>query len=444
MGPVATDAPGPSVFANSAANLTGLVAGNALGALAGFLTAKQLHAEGVGILAVSFGLAEFGRALSNFTHNPSILVYHRGESAERVFGTSLALKFLGTALFAALVAMLAPPLATFFRVPAWAIVLTSLGLFAGIFQEIGAARFEAEDKMVMRNVLVALGPTVALVAILVLIAAGRFTLATSILASILGTLGMSIGFAVYWRGPWRLRIDRAIGRYYVSYGSRIVLATFLTSSLVWTDTLLISHLQDNEAAGVYQVAFQLTFVMVTASVAIGVALVPALSRLARKGSSTALAYQRGTLIALGLAVLVALAYVLLGRFILRLYGPEFEAGYPALLILTLFGIMGALAVPAQSVLTVLDRAGLLIGVGLVQVALNLPLNWFLIQAWGITGAAVSTTIAFSVGTLALWWLVKRETGAWPLSREVVAEGWLAVRTGLTRGRELLRSGRARR
>ncbi|GEM_PF-4482017 len=413
---------GPSVLFNSAANLAGLAAGNFFGFLAGLITARALGPAGVGVLAVSFGISEFGRSLSNFTHNPSIVVYHRGEPAAKVFGTSLLLKLIGTSFFVALIAAFSVPLGSFFSVPWWAVVLTSLVLVVGVFQEIGAARFEAENRMVFRNVLIALGPTFTLLAVGVLVLTRHFNVATSILTSVLGTLAMSVGFALYWRSPWRLRFDRGVASYLVSHGSRIALATFLNSSLIWTDTLLISHFLDNSQAGVYQAAFSLTFVMVTASVAIGVALVPVMSRLAGKGESTAHAYQRGTFLALLLALAIATGYLLLGRVILSFYGPGFGAGYVPLLILTLFGIFGALAVPATSVLMVHDKAGRLILVGAAQVAINLPLNLLLIQRYGITGAAIATTTAFTLGTIALWIIVRRETGAWPLAAGTWAEG----------------------
>jgi O-antigen/teichoic acid export membrane protein len=283
-------------------------------------------------------------------------------------------------------------------------------------------------------VLIALGPTVSLLAVVAFILTGTYGIATSVFTSVIGTLAMSVGFALYWRSPWRLRWDGDVARYLVGHGSRIALATLLNSSLIWTDTLLISHFLDLEQAGIYQAAFSLTFIMVTASVAIGVALVPVMSRLAGKGESTALAYQRGTLLALALSLLVALGYLVLGRAILGFYRPEFLAGYPALLILTIFGIFGALAVPASSVLMVHDKAGKLILVGAMQVAINLPLNYFLIQRFGITGAAVATTTAFVAGTVALWVLVRRETGAWPLSPAVLREGPRALGRALGRRR----------
>ena len=412
---------GPSVLGGSAANLLGLLAASGLSALGGLVTARLLGAEAVGILAVAFGLVEFGRSLSNFTHNPSILEYHRNPDAGTVFGTSLALKVTGSSLFIALAVLLDPVLSAFFGIPRWSLVLTSTVIVLGSFTEIGTARLEANHDVIRRNLLLVVGPAVGMVAVAAYILFGVYNVFTAITTSLLGTLAMSVGFALAWPRPWRFRYEPRVARYLVGYGSRIVAAGILAQALIWTDTLMLSAILGNEAAGVYNVAFQLTFVMVVASVSIGTALLPAMSRLAGRGESTTLAYQRATLLSLALCVAVALAYLVGGRFFLYLYGAEFMEAYAPLLVLTVFGIAGALAVPAQSALTVHGHAGTLTMVSLAQAVLNVPLNYVFIHLWGILGAAVATTTVFVGGTVVSWVVVHRVTGAWPLSRAVLGE-----------------------
>lgn len=419
----------PGIFENSALNLAGLVAGGALGALSGFVTAKVLGPEGVGILAVVFGLVEFGRGLTNFTHTPSILEVHRGRDEGAVFGTSLMLKFLGAFLFVGLAALVAPRLADLFNVPSFAIFLTSILLLLGAYQEIGTARYEAANRMLMRNMLVTLGPSIGLLAVLIYVFLGKYDVYAAIVTSLIGTSAMSIGFLVHWKRP-RFRWEASVARYLLTYGGRLVLSSFLTQVLLWTDTLMISAILGNVATGIYNVVFQLTFVMVTASVGIGVALLPAMSELASRGADTRAAYQRGTLLALGLSLAGALVFVLLGRLILGLYGPEFTRGYVPLLVLTVFGASAALAVPAQSMLTVHGRATTLLVLSAVQVAVNVPMNYFLILELGILGASLATTSVFALGLALMWVLVHRATGAWPLSREVFTEAWAKARARL--------------
>jgi PST family polysaccharide transporter len=432
LGPPLVEPDGPSIMENSAVNVAGLLLANGLSALGGLVTANLLGAQNVGILAVAFGLVEFGRSLSSFTHNPSILEYHRNPDPGTVFGTSLLLKVIGSTLFVALAATLDAPLSALFDLPRHALTLTSFVILLGSFSEIGTARLEAEHKVVRRNLILALGPAVGLLAVGVYILAGKYDLYAAIVTSLVGTGVMAIAFALTWPRPWGFRFDPKVARYLVGYGSRIVVTGVLAQVLIWTDTLMISYLRGNEDVGVYNVAFQLTFVMVVASVSVGTALLPAMSQLAGRGESTALAYQRGTLLSLGLGLLLGLLYVVAGPLLLRLYGAEFVGGYVPLLVLTVFGLAGALAVPAASALTVHGRAGTLTLISLAQAILNVPLNYVLINALGVTGAALATTTVFVGGTLVTWYFVKRITGAWPLSREVFREARVLVRAKVGR------------
>lgn len=412
---------GPSILAGSAANILGLVLANFLGFLSGLITARTLGEKGVGALAVIFGIVEFGRSVSNFSHNPSILEYHRGRPANRVLGTSLVFKLLGSALFVSVIVASVPQLAAVFDVPESALVVASTLFFAGSIFDVGSARFEAENRMFLRTAIASLGPIAGLFAVIIFVLADAYSVHTAVVTTLVGTLAMSAGILVSWKGPWSLRFDAGIARYYVRYGSPLIISTLLTQALIWTDTLMVSALLGNADAGVYNVAFQLTFVIVTASVAIGVAVLPAMSRLAGRGEDTSFAYQRATLLSLGLAAALGATYVLFGRWFLGIYGPGFAEGYPALLVLTVFGLAAAVAVPAAAALTVHGRAHVLMMLSLAQVSLNVPLNYVLLPKVGIIGAAVSTTTVYVAGLLAMWYVVHRSTGATPLSRAVLSE-----------------------
>lgn len=413
---------GPGVFQNSLTNVLGLVAITGLGAIAGIVTARTLGKEAVGILAVAFGIGEFGRAISACTHIPSIVRYHAGDEPAVVYGSSLAVKLLASSLFVGLAIVFSSAAFDLFHVPPSVLVLASTVLVLSTGFEVGAARLESQNRMVRSNLILASGSVVSLSLVLLLALAHHLTLYTSIAATLAANLTMSV---LAWRyarpRPGLIRADPRLTVEMTKYGLRIVSASLLTQGLLWTDTLMVSNLRGNGAAGVYNTVFTLTFVMVTASSAMGVALVPALSRLAAEGQDTARGYQRGTVIALAMSASIAFVYWIAGRLLLGLYGPAFVEGYPALLVLTLFGISAALTVPAATMLTIHGRAGLLSLLSLAQLAVNLPLNYFLIRDYGLMGAAVATTSVFALGTALSWIAVQRTTGAWPLSKAAVVE-----------------------
>jgi O-antigen/teichoic acid export membrane protein len=411
---------GPGILLNSAMNIGGQVLAGALGALGGLLTVRALGPEGYGILGVTFILADFGRPLSSFTHIPSILQVHRGREPGVVFATSLAIKLTLSALFCVAILVVSPFLVETFHLPPWTVVLASVVILAGSFYEVGAARLEAENRMARSNVIYLSGLVAGLAGITFLFLMGWLTVYTSILMPILANVAMSIG-ALVTQPVRRVRVDWRLGLDMTNYGWRILATALLTQGLLQTDTLLISHMLGNAQAGVYTVVFALTYVMVTASSAMGVALVAALSELAGRGEDTRSGYQRGTLIALGVGLALGVVYLVGGRTILGFYGSEFEEGYLPLLILTVFGVAASLAIPAATMLNVHGRAGTQTVISLAQLALNVPLNVWLIGEYGLTGAALATTSVFLVGTLASWVTVRRVTGAWPFSAAVFQE-----------------------
>lgn len=411
----------------------GLIALNGMGAIAGLITARTLGKEAVGVLAVSFGIGEFGRAISACTHIPSIVEYHAAKYDERtIFWSSFVVKLVASALFVGAVALASMYVESAFHVPAFLLILATSVLILGTGYEVGAARLEAQNRMIRSNLVLGTGSVVSLLLVAFLAFTHQLTLVTSVLATLSANVCMSIAAYTFSRPRGAPHVKPALAWAMTKYGLRIVSAGLLTQGLLWTDTLLVSYLRGNGDAGVYNVVFYLTLVMVTASNAMGVALVPALSKLHGEGKDTRFAYQRGTLIALGLSVTIALAEVLLGRFILGLYGAAFVEGYPMLLVLTLFGVSAALAVPAATMLTIHRRAGLLSLLSLSQLVVNVPLGWFLIGRFGLMGAALATTSIFLVGMFVLWFTVRRVTGAWPFSRAAFHESWQHARRLLGR------------
>jgi O-antigen/teichoic acid export membrane protein len=280
-------------------------------------------------------------------------------------------------------------------VPPSVLVLASTVLVLSTGFEVGAARLESQNRMVRSNLILASGSVVSLSLVLLLALAHHLTLYTSIAATLAANLTMSVLAWWYARPrPGLIRADPRLTVEMTKYGLRIVSASLLTQGLLWTDTLMVSNLRGNGAA---------------------------LSRLAAEGQDTARGYQRGTVIALAMSASIAFVYWIAGRLLLGLYGPAFVEGYPALLVLTLFGISAALTVPAATMLTIHGRAGLLSLLSLAQLAVNLPLNYFLIRDYGLMGAAVATTSVFALGTALSWIAVQRTTGAWPLSKAAVVE-----------------------
>lgn len=109
-------------------------------------------------------------------------------------------------------------------------------------------------------------------------------------------------------------------------------------------------------------------------------------------------------LAMGLAVLV------LGKPILTLFGPGFDAGYP-LLFLLVAAVVGRSAVgPAESMLTMCGHQNSCAIVYAATLAINVALNFLLIPLFGLWGTAIAMTVAMAFEASMLSLTVWRKLG----------------------------------
>lgn len=208
MGEINAGAPGRGILANTALNIGGRSAVGVAGALGALITAHVLGAEALGILGVTFILADFGRPLSSFTHVPSIMEVHRGEEPDVVFATSLVIKLALSAVFSVAILAVSPLLMATFHLPPMTVFLASGVVLVGSFFEVGSARLEAEDRMTRSNVILAAGSLVGLAVVLGLWLTGHLDIYASILATVVANVAMSIGAILFVRWPFHARIDK--------------------------------------------------------------------------------------------------------------------------------------------------------------------------------------------------------------------------------------------
>ena len=96
--------------------------------------------------------------------------------------------------------------------------------------------------------------------------------------------------------------------------------------------------------------------------------------------------------------------------LLWLFGADFVAGYPLMFILSI-GLLSRSAVgPLAAFLNVIGHQRACAAVFAAAFATNLALGLILIPWWGMTGAAIATSIALIVESVALFLLMKRRLG----------------------------------
>jgi O-antigen/teichoic acid export membrane protein len=165
------------------------------------------------------------------------------------------------------------------------------------------------------------------------------------------------------------------------------------------DIIVLGYFMDNAQVGIYAAARKLTVLIPFMLTAVNFIAAPMISELYAQGKREELK-RMVRLAAQGIFAFtlpVCLLMVVLGRHLLSVFGAEFVAGYPALLILTGGQLVNALSgsVGFFMIMTGHQReASIIIGSAAL---LNILFNASLVPHFGITGAAAATA-----GTTMLW------------------------------------------
>jgi O-antigen/teichoic acid export membrane protein len=111
-------------------------------------------------------------------------------------------------------------------------------------------------------------------------------------------------------------------------------------------------------------------------------------------------------------LLVGAVLIVAGPWLLGLFGPEFVAGYPALVVLVVGQVVNAATGSVGVVLGMTGHAGrLFVNAGLTAV-LTVVLNILLIPQLGIVGSALATSISLATVNVVRTIQVRQVLGYW--------------------------------
>jgi len=110
------------------------------------------------------------------------------------------------------------------------------------------------------------------------------------------------------------------------------------------------------------------------------------------------------------SLLMVGALVVFGRWILMLFGPGFEAGYPMILVLAIGLLARASIGPAERLLNMVGQQKACAAVYAAAVCVNVTLCVLLVPRMGPLGAAVATAAAVVAESVLLFATVRKRTG----------------------------------
>jgi O-antigen/teichoic acid export membrane protein len=179
-----------------------------------------------------------------------------------------------------------------------------------------------------------------------------------------------------------------------------------------TDLLVIGTMLTRDLAGVYGIASQIVILMGYGILAVGAASAPLIADLYSRGDLERLRRLVKMVARVNIAVTLpaVIGVALFGRWVLGLFGPAFEAGYPVLLIFGFGQLISTLGGHAALMLTMTGHqkdASVIIG---VSAALNFALSLILTHQFSIVGTALATLIGLGLRSILLVIWAQRRTG----------------------------------
>jgi O-antigen/teichoic acid export membrane protein len=199
-----------------------------------------------------------------------------------------------------------------------------------------------------------------------------------------------------------------------------------------TDILVLGALVPSSLVGVYAVAWTIARFLELFGMAVRNTLFPEISNLNPKDDEDEIAgYVNDSLAFVGLIAIPGLfGGVVLGDYIMLVYGDEFVRGSSILGILILATLLYTYQQQMMSAINALDRPDITFKINAVLISTNVVMNVALVYFFGWTGAAVATAFTMFIGTfvshIQLNRMIKFKTPIREIVRQIISAIIMAV------------------
>lgn len=172
----------------------------------------------------------------------------------------------------------------------------------------------------------------------------------------------------------------------------------MTLVMSWSDIMMLGLWRNSSTVGIYAVAAKTAAAVSFFLIAVNGMAAPQFAGLYAEGKLSELAYvaRRTTALIAGITFPVLIVILLFSRTILALFGPEFVAASPALLILATGHFVNAVTGSVGYLLMMTGHERIVRTITILAAGLNIILNLLLIPRYGTIGAAVATATSLAV------------------------------------------------
>ena len=361
------------------------------------------------LLPAEFGLVAMASMAIDFLQMfrelgfASALIYRKGDVRKAADTMFISVMVIAVVLFG-LANLTAPLVAVFFRAPELTTVLRVLSLNI-LISAFGQVQFSllAKELAFRAKLLPDLVPTIVYGVTAVALALLRFGVWSLVIASLVDAILTSLlsWIVVPWWKP-HLRFDKQEAKELFDYGKHIMGSSLLVYAITNLDNFFVGRVLGEEALGLYKGAFdQANLPATQISRIIGQVLFPAYSKLQDDLEAMKRAFFR-TLHYVALIVtpvtfgMIAFA----SPFVITLYGLNWAPAVVPLQILSVYGLLRALAVNMGSVFRAGGKPHWLTYIAVFRLALMGIFLYPATRYFGLVGVSTLSTL-ISIGDFAI-------------------------------------------
>ena len=360
------------------------------------ITSRYLGPEGRGVYAVLASISAIGVQFGNFglhAANTFFLGQNRSLRGQILSNSAWISAGFGAALTGILVVV-----QRFIWTPAdqplWIYYAAIIGIPFALFYVLALNVWLGLGRIASFNVMEIVGSVAGFVAVLVCLVSFRWGAASLIVYSTAFNAVAAAVLFIALRDPEKRGFDISLFTKMFRYGIKAYVAAIFAFLVLRFDLLMVNRMIGTEAAGIYSIAVQIGDVLYLIPASIGLVLFPHIS--AMKSGTWAFTKKAARMTG---AVLGACSIVvwLAGPSLIELaYGSQFRESANALRWLLpgiwMLGVnsvfMNYLAGSGMPLITVISPA--------IAFCVNIGLNFALIPTMGISGAALASTVAYSI------------------------------------------------
>lgn len=205
---------------------------------------------------------------------------------------------------------------------------------------------------------------------------------------------------------------------YISFKAifKISFPLMLSSSMIfimgWIDNFMLGVMVSDKELGLYNICSRLAVLMLFALEAISNISAPKISEIYSSGNINQLKNytQKTAIFSILVSIPSFLVLFIFPEFILNLFGKEFTYAVTTLRILLIGKVIFSFAGPVNLMMSMTKYEKAAKNIIFFSTILNIVLNYFLINKYGISGAAIATSISYFTWKAISLYFVKKKFG----------------------------------